>query len=66
MTPQKRLLTISEAQEILNVSRGTIYRLMGSGKLTGRKIGKCIRINFDEINSLIDGLPAAKIASSDE
>lgn len=62
MNTEKRLVSIPEAQNILKLSRGTIYRLMGAGKLTGRKIGKAVRLDIAEIHALIDGLPAAKIA----
>ncbi|NMN57836.1 excisionase family DNA binding protein [Xanthobacter sp. SG618] len=62
MTPEKRLISIPEVQNILKVSRGTIYRLMGAGKLTGRKIGKSVRFDISEIHGLIDNLPPAKIA----
>ena len=62
MNTDKRLVSIPEAQDILKVSRGTIYRLMGAGKLTGLKIGKSVRIDISEIHGLIDNLPSAKIA----
>ena len=33
------LLTFKEAQDYLRTSRSTLYRLMESGQLTGRKVG---------------------------
>jgi len=38
-TASETLYTFKEAMAYLRVSRSTIYRLMGSGQLTGRKVG---------------------------
>lgn len=63
MNQTKRLLNVRETLDVLSISRTSLYRLMGRGKLHGRKIGKMVRFDIDEVNALIDGLPAAKIAS---
>ncbi|MFG1298879.1 helix-turn-helix domain-containing protein [Xanthobacter sp. V3C-3] len=60
--PAKKLLTIRETMSILSVSRGTIYRLLGDGKIRARKIGKCVRIEVSEIDRLMANTPIAEIA----
>lgn len=51
---QERLpvvLTAREAMEILGVGRNTIYRLLGSGKLKGFRVGRSWRITEDSLQS---------------
>lgn len=45
----KKILTVSELAEHLNVHRITIYRLLKSGSLPGFKIGRVWRFDLDEI-----------------
>lgn len=57
-----RLLLIDQASEKLNVSRSTVYRLIGSGHLHAVKIGKSVRIPEAAVEQLIADAPRAKIA----
>jgi len=45
----RRILTVSELAEHLNVHRITIYRLLKNGNLPGFKIGRVWRFDLDEI-----------------
>lgn len=38
------VLTVQQAQEILQIGRNTLYRLIQCGKLPHIRIGRCIRI----------------------
>lgn len=57
-----RLLSLDEASDKLNVSRSTVYRLLGSGHLHAVKIGKSTRILESAVEQLIAEAPRAKIA----
>lgn len=45
------LLTFKEAMGYLRVSRSTLYRLMWSGQLTGRKVGSTWRFLRGDLRS---------------
>lgn len=45
--------TVKQAGEILNVSRRTVYRLIGLGHLKVVHIGRAVRIPFASIEALI-------------
>lgn len=49
------LLTLKQVQEILNVDRTTIHRMLKDGRLTGVKVGGQWRFSPQEIESLIKG-----------
>jgi excisionase family DNA binding protein len=49
----RRLLTIVEAAEVLNVSRSSIYRLFDAGQLAWVQIGGCRRVTSAEIERFI-------------
>jgi excisionase family DNA binding protein len=52
-----RLLTVAEAAKQLNVSRGTIYNLCGTGELPHRRIGVgrgCIRFTDEDLREYLD------------
>jgi len=48
------LLTAKQVQEILNIDRTTVYRMLKDGRLSGVKISKHWRFLKDEIQSLLD------------
>ncbi len=50
----RRILTVSELADHLNVHRITIYRLLKSGNLPGFKIGRVWRFDLDEIGHWMD------------
>jgi len=52
-TPQRQLLTITEAARLLNVSRTTTYRLIHRADLPAVKVGGQLRIDRDELHTYI-------------
>ena len=53
-TPKGPLLaTISEVARYLAVSRSTVYQLMESGQLPYVKLGRCRRIHWDDVHTLL-------------
>lgn len=46
------VLTAQEAMDVLGVGKNTIYRLLGSGKLRGFRVGRSWRITKDAILEL--------------
>ncbi len=56
MTAQSGLLRVNEAAALLQVSRWTVYRWLGEGRLQGTKLGKgTLRIWKESVMGLIDG-----------
>ncbi len=53
--PPKRILTVTQAAEQLQVSERTVYEWLRDGKLPGRKIGKVWRMSADVINDFLRG-----------
>jgi excisionase family DNA binding protein len=51
----ENLLTARQVQELLNVDRTTIYRMLKSGRLTGVKVGQHWRFSAREVNDILDG-----------
>ncbi len=49
------LLTARQVQEILNVDRTTIYRMLKDGRLKGVKVGQQWRFSADHVDGLISG-----------
>lgn len=49
------LLTARQAQEMLNVDRTTIYRMLNDGRLNGVKVGNQWRFSASEIKDLLAG-----------
>jgi excisionase family DNA binding protein len=49
------LLTAKQAQEILNVDRTTIYRMLKDGRLHGVKVGQQWRFYKNEVDTLLAG-----------
>ena len=47
------LLTLKEATSYLRVCRCTLYRLMGSGQLTGYKVGRTWRFYRADLRACI-------------
>ena len=54
------LLTTKQVQELLQVDRTTIYRMLNDGRLTGIKIGQQWRFSKKEIEALLTGAKNAK------
>ncbi|MEW6030119.1 MAG: PocR ligand-binding domain-containing protein [Chloroflexota bacterium] len=49
------LLSAKQVQELLNVDRTTIYRMLKDGRLTGVKVGQHWRFSSHEVNDLLSG-----------
>ncbi len=49
------LLTAKQVQEMLNVDRTTIYRMLKDGRLTGVKVGQHWRFSAREVNDMLAG-----------
>lgn len=47
------LLTFKEAMRFLRISRSTLYRLMWSNKLTGKKVGNTWRFFRHDLHELV-------------
>ena len=45
----KRLLTVKELAELLNVAQSTIYAWVSAGEINYYQLGKAIRFDEDEI-----------------
>ncbi|MFZ5881324.1 MAG: PocR ligand-binding domain-containing protein [Chloroflexota bacterium] len=62
------LLTARQVQDMLNVDRTTIYRMLKDGRLTGVKVGQHWRFAAREVNELLAGMarvaePSAEAAA---
>jgi excisionase family DNA binding protein len=53
------LISISEVQRLLNVSRATVNRLMNRGELRRFHIGRAVRIPAEDVEALIQRLRSA-------
>jgi excisionase family DNA binding protein len=51
----KKILTVPQAAEQLQVSERTVYEWLRDGKLPGRKIGKVWRLSADAIVDFLRG-----------
>ena len=50
------LISISEVQRLLNVSRATVNRLLDRGELRRIHIGRAVRIPSEDVESLMHRL----------
>jgi len=48
-----------QAAQLLNLSRSTIYELMGQGRLGSVKVGRSRRISSGQLAAFLDSLDAA-------
>ncbi len=56
-TPAKEpLLSVSEAAELLRVSKATAYRLVQAGELPALRVGHSLRIDREELNAWLYGV----------
>lgn len=51
---QSRFATVTEAAEYLNVARSTVYELMNSGELPSKRIRRCRRIEWSDLEAFAD------------
>jgi excisionase family DNA binding protein len=57
----QRLYTVPEAAAVLGLSRATVYRLMGEGRLESVRVGRARRIPQEAIDELV-----AELRDADE
>jgi excisionase family DNA binding protein len=53
------LISISEVQQILGVSRSTVYRLIALGELGCVHIGRCARVPRTDVEAYVERLLSA-------
>jgi excisionase family DNA binding protein len=53
-------ITIKEAAAVLAVTDRTIRTMIADGRLVGYRIGKVIRLRFDEVEAAMQPIPAAQ------
>lgn len=54
------LLSTKQLQELLNIDRTTVYRMLKDGRLTGVKVGNQWRFSREEVDTLLSGNSASK------
>ena len=50
------LISISDVQHRLNVSRSTVYRLMDRGEIRRMNIGRSVRIPSEDVDAFVQRL----------
>jgi excisionase family DNA binding protein len=61
MANMKRMLTARQVQDILDIDRTTIYRMIKDGRLSGVKVGSHWRFAASEVETLASGRPAGPL-----
>ena len=51
---EKLIYSFSETASLLGISRGTLYKLLGDGKISGFQIGRVWKFPSKEIDRFID------------
>lgn len=54
MTIPRRLISITEAAELLGVSQSTAYRLARENRIPVIRIGKAVRVNLQRLEAWIE------------
>ena len=54
------LISIFEFQQMLNISRSTVYRLIERGEIGCVRIGRAVRIPSEDVDAFIQRLRAAE------
>lgn len=54
MTEEKKVYTVKQAAEVLEVSTKTIYSYIKAGNIKAAKLGKSYRITAEELNKVIN------------
>jgi excisionase family DNA binding protein len=57
--PERKLLTVEEAAELLHIGKTKTYALVKSGELKSVLIGRLRRIHIDAVNEYAAGLAVA-------
>ena len=48
-------LTYKEAEQLVGLSRTTLWKLIGSGEIEHRKVGRAVRINRSSLEAYMSG-----------
>jgi excisionase family DNA binding protein len=59
----KTLIDIDELSKRLCIAKGTLYNWVGQGRLPFKKIGRCVRFDWDEIEEKLLGRSTMDTAS---
>lgn len=59
MTRTDEVLTLDELAEYLKLSKSTVYKLVGEGKIPGQKVGRHWRFSKAVIDSWLAAKPQA-------
>jgi excisionase family DNA binding protein len=57
------LIDINELSRRLSIARGTLYNWVSQGRLPFKKIGRCVRFDWDEIEEKLLGRSTMDSAS---
>jgi excisionase family DNA binding protein len=57
------LIDINELSRRLSLAKGTLYNWVSQGKLPFKKIGRCVRFDWDEIEEKLLGRSTMDTAS---
>lgn len=57
------LIDINELSRRLSIAKGTLYNWVSQGKLPFKKIGRCVRFDWDEIEEKLLGRSTMDSAS---
>jgi|NGEPerStandDraft_6_1074524.scaffolds.fasta_scaffold31184_3 excisionase family DNA binding protein len=57
------LIDINELSRRLSIAKGTLYNWVSQGKLPFKKIGRCVRFDWDEIEEKLLGRSTMDTAS---
>ncbi len=63
MNELNKALTVEEVANLLCVSRPTVYREIGAGKIFAIKVGRTFRIPRERFNSYLNGTDSGKEVS---
>lgn len=58
-------LTYKEAEQLVGLSRTTLWKLIGAGEIECRRIGRAVRINRESLEAYMRGEPEGSGIDSD-
>lgn len=54
---EREVLTVRQAADLMQVSTDTVYRLVSSGELPAKKVGRIWRLHCSAIQTFLTSLP---------
>lgn len=64
LRPETDVLTVPEAARYLRIHEQTVYQLLRSGRLAGRKVGRAWRIHVETLEAYVKSSEAGEGRSS--